>query len=274
MKKILLLLLLLLAVVGCVEGNPLPAGNEVKTGQAAAEKPVQPKPEKGVELKTTAQMRQEAAGKVPAVQNNEPQTGKYAYLTFDDGPDDTNTEAVLDVLKQENVVGTFYVVGRSALTYPEVVRRIKAEGHAIGNHTYDHVYDYLYASPDNFLYEVERTSDIIEEIAGIRPNIVRAPGGTGGNFTEAYDNILEQHGYVEHDWNVSTADATPEMPRAQVLIDNVDMQTDDGKEHAIILMHCSEGHEETVKALPGIIRVLRGKGYAFRVVTADTPQPW
>lgn len=268
MKKIIFLFLLLLIVAGCVEGKPLPgseaptAKTEIKTEKVANQKP-RPK-----QLQTAAEMKKAEQQKV------EKKPEKVAYLTFDDGPDDTNTIGVLDVLKQENAVATFYVVGRSAATYPETVKRMHAEGHAVGNHSYDHDYDRLYSSPAAFLAELEQANDILEGIIGIRPVIVRAPGGTSGNFTEAYDKMLEENGYTEHDWNVSSADAAAGHPVAQDFIDNINWQTDDGKEHAIILMHCSEGHEETVKALPGIIQVLREKGYVFRTVTPDTPQPW
>ena len=75
---------------------------------------------------------------------------------------------------------------------------------------------------------------------------------------------------------MSSADAAPGHPVAQDFIDNIAGETEgEATAHtAIILMHSSEGHEETVKALPEIIRVLREKGYVFGVVTPMTPQPW
>ena len=202
--------------------------------------------------------------------------GKVAYLTFDDGPDDKNTPAVLDVLKEAGVKATFYVTGVQAKAHPEVLRRIYDEGHAIGNHSYDHRYEKLYPSVDGFFREMAQTDEIIYEILGVRPLILRAPGGRIGHFTAAYAPALKAHGYVEHDWNVSSADAAPGHPVAQDFIDNITGETDgEATAHtAIILMHSSEGHEETVKALPEIIRVLKEKGYTFGVVTPMTPQPW
>jgi len=202
--------------------------------------------------------------------------GKVAYLTFDDGPDDKNTPAVLDVLKEAGIKATFYVTGAQAEAHPDVLRRIYAEGHAIGNHSYDHRYEKLYPSVDGFFREMEKTDAIIETILGVRPLILRAPGGRIGHFTSAYGPALKAHGYVEHDWNVSSADAAPGHPVAQDFIDNISSETDgEATAHtAIILMHSSEGHEETVKALPEIIRILKEKGYTFGVVTPMTPQPW
>ena len=197
---------------------------------------------------------------------------KVAYLTFDDGPDDKNTAAVLDILKQEGVKATFYVLGKNVKAYPETTKRIFDEGHALGNHSYDHDYKRLYASAESYLAEMEKADDAIYELLGLRPLITRAPSGRMGNFTSAYENIITANGYVEHDWNVSSADAAPNHPVAQDFIDNISGQA--VMDSAIILMHSSAGHEETVKALPEIIRVLREKGYTFGVITPMTPQPW
>ena len=93
-------------------------------------------------------------------------------------------------------------------------------------------------------------------------------------FTSAYPPALKEAGLVEHDWNVSVQDAVTNRPPAQEFINRVSEQTADGKSSAIILMHCSYGKEETVKALPGIIQLLRDRGYSFGVVTPMTPQPW
>lgn len=202
--------------------------------------------------------------------------GKVVYLTFDDGPDDKNTPAILDILKENGVKATFYVTGAHAELHPDMLQRIFDEGNAIGNHSYDHDYKKLYVSPQTFLAEMERTDEIIHGIIGVRPLILRAPGGVIGHFTDAYGPALKANGYVEHDWNVSSADAAPNHPVAQDFIDNIDSQTDQpvAAHSAIILMHCSEGHEETVKALPKIIEILKAKGYTFGVVTPMTPQPW
>ncbi|MDD6382539.1 MAG: polysaccharide deacetylase [Selenomonadaceae bacterium] len=225
--------------------------------------------------KTLAMRRQQ--GLVTALPEITPyREGRVAYLTFDDGPDDKNTPAILDILKENDVPATFYVTGQHAELHPDVLKRIFAEHHAIGNHSYDHKYEKLYPSTQGFLAEMEKTDDIIYGILGVRPLILRAPGGVIGHFTSAYGPALKANGYVEHDWNVSSADAAPNHPVAQDFIDNIDSQTDGAavQHTAIILMHCSEGHEETVKALPEIIRILKEKGYTFGVITPMTPQPW
>lgn len=200
--------------------------------------------------------------------------GKVAYLTFDDGPDTKNTISILDTLKKYNAKATFYVQGQYAKAYSDVIKRIYKEGHAIGNHSYDHNYKKIYASHAAFFAEMEETDKVIKDIIGVRPVIMRAPGGIVGSFTKSFWKHLPSQGYVEHDWNVSSADAAPGHPVAQDFIDNINGQTEDGKKSALILMHCSGGHEETAKALPQIIEILQKKGYSFGVVTPMTPQPW
>lgn len=232
------------------------------------------KPDIPVYDKLTIAQRQEKGLPTALPELNYYKEGKVAYLTFDDGPDNANTVTILDVLKEYNVKATFYVTGAHAELYPELLKRMYTEGHAIGNHSYDHDYDRLYPSVDGFMGEMKHTDDVIMSILGVRPMILRAPGGTIGHFNDLYWSTIKENGYVEHDWNVSSADAAPNHPVAQDFIDNIDGQTADGKPYAIILMHCSEGHEETAKALPRIIQLLKDRGYSFGVVTPMTPQPW
>lgn len=208
----------------------------------------------------------------------EPYVGeRIAYLTFDDGPDDKNTPAVLDILKQEGIRGTFYVVGSQVEMFPDVLRRIYSEGHAIGNHSYSHKYNELYPTASNFLVQVSNTDDLIREIIGVRPLIIRAPGGRAGMWTDDYEPMMTACGYVEHDWNISCEDsAISPKPTAPEMVAIIEKQLDRGvkNEAAIVLLHCNSGKEETVLALPDIIRVLRERGFAFGVVSPMTPQPW
>ena len=202
--------------------------------------------------------------------------GKVAYLTFDDGPDNKNTPKILDILKNYGVPATFYVCGNMVEANPEVLKRIYSEGHAIGNHSYNHVYKELYPSTDRFLRQISDTDEIIKSVIGVRPLIIRTPGGRAGMWTADYEPLMKACGYVEHDWNVSVEDATAAKPNAQQIIANVDTQTNKPlkDDMALILMHSNGGKESTVDALPAIIELLVKKGYTFGVVTPMTPQPW
>ena len=202
---------------------------------------------------------------------------KTVYLTFDDGPDAKNTPAVLDILNEAGIKATFFVLGKKTELQPAILQRIYQEGHAIGNHSYDHVYAKLYASPADYIQEIDRTDAIIQSIIGVRPLINRAPGGTAGHFTKAFSAALTANGYLEYGWNISTADAAPNHPVAQDFIDNVLAQIEAHpylSSHAIVLMHSSEDHEETVKALPRIIQIFKDRGYNFGVITPMTPSAW
>lgn len=197
------------------------------------------------------------------------------YLTFDDGPDDKITPQVLDILKAEGVKATFYVCGNMVDANPEVLRRMFNEGHAIGNHSYNHDYNQIYASPWSFMEQVIKTDESIKSIIGVRPFIVRAPGGAGSMFTANYYSMVDDCGYVEHDWNVLTEDATPSRPNASDQVNNVLKYLGEQPPRTVILlMHCNGDKAETVKALPEIIHFLRDWGYKFGVVTPMTPQPW
>ena len=196
-----------------------------------------------------------------------------AYLTFDDGPDDTVTPQILDTLKRENVKATFFVLGNMVEQNPQVLKRIFDEGHAIGNHSYNHVYSELYKSPYDFVDQMIKTDEIIKAQIGVRPLIIRAPGGAAGVFNNDYWATLDYCGYVEYDWNICTQDATASAPNASTQINNVIKQLgNEPPRTLIILMHSKGDNEETAKALPELIHMLRNWGYKFGVVTPMTPQ--
>lgn len=102
--------------------------------------------------------------------------GKYIALTFDDGPHPVYTEQILDILEKNGAKATFFVVGRNAESYPELIQREYNGGHEIGNHTYSHP-DMNKISVDRAVEEILKTQNIIESITGKKPELFRAPGG-------------------------------------------------------------------------------------------------
>ena len=199
---------------------------------------------------------------------------KVVYLTFDDGPHPEHTLAILDILKQNEIKATFFVVGIQAEKHPDVLRRIFNEGHAIGNHSYNHVYRDLYQSATAYTEQLQLTDEIIRREIGVRPRISRAPGGSAGSFTKAYWDVLKKDGYMEVGWNISSGDAS--AASAAQIISNIRRQLEQSFlwSHAIILMHDGSGHGETVAALPIIIKMLKDRHFEFRVVNAQTPPAW
>jgi peptidoglycan/xylan/chitin deacetylase (PgdA/CDA1 family) len=207
--------------------------------------------------------------------NYQPYYGKKAvYLTFDDGPDPENTPVVLELLRKNKVKATFFITGNQAEKYPELLKQIYLAGHAIGNHSYNHIYRELYQSPEAYTAQLHRTDDVIKNIIGVRPLITRAPGGSAGSFNRHYWDLLEKEGYIEVGWNISSGDAS--SARSDQIFQNIVYQMNNKFlwSHAIILMHDGRGHSETVKALPHIINYLKQHGFEFRVVNLYTPPPW
>lgn len=192
------------------------------------------------------------------------------YLTFDDGPSKLTPE-VLDILKDEGVQATFFVLGVNAERYPDTLQRIVDEGHAIGNHTYDHRYEELYSDFANFFAQVRKTDEIIYQTTGIRTDLLRAPGGTHTNFDIFYAYYLEQAGFTVYDWNVDSGDARRRGVPAEEIVHNVLSAPLKPQMH--VLLHDSAGHEETVRALPEIIRYYKELGYRFAVLDPQVEPP-
>lgn len=143
---------------------------------------------------------------------------KTMYLTFDDGPSEENTAAVLDILKKKNVKATFFVVGENVRKHPEIARRIVEEGHTIGIHCNHHDYDDIYESVDSYLADFEEVYNAVYEVTGVEVKLFRFPGGSINAYNkEVYQDIIEvmtDRGFIYFDWNGSLEDAvkrsTPE----------------------------------------------------------------
>ncbi|MBD3921065.1 polysaccharide deacetylase [Paenibacillus sp. PR3] len=190
--------------------------------------------------------------------------GRTVYLTFDDGPSKLTPE-VLDILKKEGIKATFFVLGEHVNEHPEMLKRIVEEGHTVGNHTYDHVYKTLYNSFGEFAAQIVKTEDAMQAAAGIRTKLVRAPGGTFGNFDQSYFDAMKQAGYTMFDWNVDSGDSVRVGVPAAEIIKNIHNSKLSDK--TVVLLHDSSIHGESVKALPDIIRYYKEQGYTFAPLT-------
>lgn len=192
---------------------------------------------------------------------------KIAYLTIDDGPSN-NTVRILKTLQDEDVRATFFVIGLQVERYPQLLKQVYEQGNAIGNHTYSHNYAEIYKSPEDYLANIKKNEDLIYKLIGIRPKIIRTPGGTQGHYHISYYNMVDAQDYLVYDWNVSTGDASAPLVPAEQIVKNVMTQVP-GKDRVIILMHDAPGKTTTPDALPQIIRFLRNQGYEFGVLTPE-----
>ncbi|NPV70612.1 MAG: polysaccharide deacetylase [Firmicutes bacterium] len=197
-----------------------------------------------------------------------------AYLTIDDGPNPGVTPQMLDVLKEYGVKATFFVVGWRADAFPGIVKRIAAEGHALGNHTYTHRYSEVYSSPEAYVSSLEATSRALRRIAGTKGTASRPPGGSSGRLNPEFRRAIEEAGYSTHDWNVTAGDTSVPAPTAVEIAQTVRNQLEARSRlasPAVILMHDGRGHEATAEALPAIIRAVASMGYEFDVIREEPP---
>lgn len=184
---------------------------------------------------------------------------KKVALTFDDVPDNTVTPVVLDILKEMNVKATFFLVGYRAKAHPELVKRIVAEGHTLGNHTYSHPL-LTKAEMPKFINQLKDTEDIIEALAGYKPRFFRPPFG---EITEEQLKWAGDHGYIVVNWDVDSNDWRGISTKA--VEDNVMSTVSSG---SIVLQHAGgngkrEYLQNTIHALPSIIKQLRAQDYHF-----------
>ncbi len=205
---------------------------------------------------------------------------KTVYLTFDDGPSKT-TQRVLEILKQENVKATFFVISApNNEEYWPLVSQIDADGHVIGLHSKTHVYDEIYASSEAFWQDIQALEADLAEKGIIGINLLRFPGGSSNTISRKYggSEIMEilktqasEKGYTYFDWTVDTADAVGQQSSASTIYERVVKQAT-GQDNCIVLMHDIIDTKTTADALPDIIKWFKNAGYTFDTLNnAQTP---
>ena len=191
---------------------------------------------------------------------------KVAYLTFDDGPTRNITPKILDILKENNIHATFFVIGSMAKASPDILKRIHNEGHLIGYHSYSHVYSKVYKNNTSFLKEFSDTEKVIANIIpGYQTDIIRFPGGSKTYGHSQYRKVAQDAGYKIYDWNALLGDAQEGIETKSQMKDYL-MRTLKGKNEAIILMHDFSTAQSTVELLPWVIDYLRQNGYRFELL--------
>lgn len=194
---------------------------------------------------------------------------KRVFLTFDDGPSKTVTPLILDLLKQENIKATFFLLGSRAELNPDIVKREYDEGHYIANHGYSHNYTNIYQTPQSVVDEFNATEVAIKNALGnqeYNSYLFRFPGGMpGGKHAQLKAEaaqILEQNGVAHLDWNALTSDAAGAKTSEEMLQNAI--STIGEKNSVVILMHDAGDKILTYEMLPNLISYLREKGYEFK----------
>lgn len=196
----------------------------------------------------------DAVACVTGVMNEEEDvdTPKIA-ITFDDGPDPYCTEQLLDGLKERGAKASFFVMGKQAEAYPELIRRMQAEGHLIGNHTYSHI-QLGKNNRETFKKELIKTNELLRGITGEEPQYVRPPYGSWDKSFETELTMIPVLWTIDPmDWCSSDVNGI------------VRKVTEKAEENAVILMH--DEYESTVTAALEIVDILQKQGYEF--VTVD-----
>lgn len=174
-------------------------------------------------------------------------------MTYDDGPHPTLTPVLLDELRKRRLRATFYLIGRSVVTWPDIVRRIAGEGHEIGNHTWSHP-NMARLSDAAMLREIDRTTEAIFDVTGRAPVTFRPPYGS---FTARQRRLLYQTRQMPTVlWSVDPLDWR--RPGAAVVRQRI---LDGSRPGAIILSH--DIHRMTIRAMPGTFDGLRDRGLRF-----------
>ena len=191
----------------------------------------------------------------------------YIAMTFDDGPSAENTPRLLEMLKQRNIKATFFLIGQNAAANPDLVRRILAEGHEIGNHSWTHP-QLSKLSDDRVTAEITKTQDAIKDASGFTPTLLRPPYGA---ITPRQREWIEnQFGLNIILWSVDPFDW--KRPGASVITQRILSQARPG---AIILSH--DIHKQTVDAMPATLDGLIAKGYKFatvsQLIAMNKPKP-
>jgi peptidoglycan-N-acetylglucosamine deacetylase len=188
-----------------------------------------------------------------------PGTEKVIALTFDDGPWPETTEQILATLKQEKIKATFYMIGQPLKSFPEIGKKVLADGHVIANHTLHHWYHRM--TPLVAQREIEDTAKIIKEVLNVETAYFRPPGGV---LTNGLVEYAQKHNQSVNMWSVDSGDSHPKRPSAEAMLKTILAGATPG---GIVLMHDGGGsHANTAKAVPQIIAKLRAQGYKFVTV--------
>ena len=200
-----------------------------------------------VEIPVKESISAQVAGVTPA--ESESNVKKKIALTFDDGPHPEYTPMLLEGLKERNVSAAFFLMGKNAEKYPEIVERMYKEGHTIGNHSYSHV-QLSEMEELEACKEMTKANEVIKNIIGKTPDYIRPPFGAWSHNLDCITNMIVVLWDVDPlDWKCQNTDLVVKR-----VVSNVE-------EDDIILLH--DSYETTVEATFQIIDTLEKEGYEF-----------
>jgi peptidoglycan/xylan/chitin deacetylase (PgdA/CDA1 family) len=186
-------------------------------------------------------------------------------LTFDDGPSPGPTETILDILRDEGVPAAFFVIGRNVAAAPHLLKRMHAEGHLIGNHTYDHAHWGGFSGAEYWDQQIGKTDDLIEQLIGVRCAMFRPPLGIK---TFWLNGVLKHHHQTMVTWSLKARDGV-----TTTVDDILARLLPTASAGDIMLLHdgfdphSPRDPQPSIDCLRPLIRSLREKG--FEIVRLD-----
>ncbi len=209
-------------------------------------------------VKTPAIVKTFLSGYVWNIETNQ----KVLYLTFDDGPTSKITTDVLTILNRYHAKATFFCIGKNVEKHPEIVQQILAEGHVIGNHTYEHLNGWK-TDAANYVKSVAKAEKRILQINNSTKQLklFRPPYG---RIKPRQAKRLQEQGYKVIMWDVLSYDWDLHISKEKVLKNVIDSV----KNGSIIVFHDSLKAAENVRhALPKVLAHFSKKGYRFESIT-------
>lgn len=204
-----------------------------------------------------AAKRTPASGRAPALYNSVRTTNPVVALTFDDGPHATLTPKLLDILARERVHATFFVLGTNVSLYPDIARRIVADGHEIANHSWNHP-SLPKVGAERLDRELRRTSEIIEQTTGQKVTMMRPTYGALNDRVQK--SLLDDYKLDVILWSVDPRDW--KRPGPSVVARRLVSGAHPG---AVLLVH--DIHPGTIAAMPETIAGLKARGYRFATMS-------
>lgn len=256
-----------------VSANPAPAGEVFAICYAGISD------EDGYYINTDVPVTLHVSGDKPGKTADKEGSG-VVYLTFDDGPTETDTLRLLDILDTYGVKATFFTIGEAMEKYPAAVRAMAERGHGLGCHSVTHVYKEIYASSDALMKEVRGWEEILADIGvTVADKLFRFPGGSVGGYltrdkAASMTAMLEEAGYRVFDWNVVSNDSLLYLREEgenaydyikENFIETLEMYLADNEDREgvpiVLLLH--ETVPETIDLMPWMLEYLANRGYAF-----------
>lgn len=203
---------------------------------------------------------------------------RIVYLTFDDGPSFTNTDAILDVLCKNKVKATFCVVGENVINNRQTIKRIDRLNMSIIPHCNTHEYSKIYSSSMSYIDDLEKCEETINSVLNKNKKfkMVRIPGGSTNTIcnyailNQIKNKIVEKEMYYI-DWNIDCGDTHSYLVDKNRILENINMYA--GKESIeIVLMHDLQNKVTTTNSLQEIIDIYKDMGYEFK--TVDEMEEW